>query len=213
MTRPLVISDCDEVLLHMVGPFAQWLDEAHDIEFRMVGNDFSKALRHKGSGELVEPGTIWPLLGGFFDTEMHRQTPIPGAVEAMAALAEDADVVILTNLTDRHNEARRQQLAGHGLDVRVFTNQGPKGPALRAILDEYRPSRAAFIDDIASHLGSAAEHAPEIGRLHLCGEPRLAGLIACGYEAGHAHARIDTWDAALPWLRARLISTDTGETQ
>jgi hypothetical protein len=199
-----VISDCDEVLLHMVGPFAEWLDEAHGIEFRMVGNDFSQALRHKDNGELVEPGTIWPLLGTFFDTEMDRQHPIAGAIEAMGALGEAADVVILTNLTDRHNEARREQLAGHGLDVRVFTNQGPKGPALRAILDEYRPSAAVFIDDIASHLGSAAEHAPEVGRLHLCGEPRLAPLIACGYEAGHAHARIDTWDHALPWLRARL---------
>ena len=25
MTRPLIISDCDEVLLHMVAPFKDWL--------------------------------------------------------------------------------------------------------------------------------------------------------------------------------------------
>ena len=204
MNRPLVVSDCDEVLLHMVGPFAEWLDEAHDIEFKMIGNDFSQALRHKASGELVEPGQIWPLLGGFFDSEMSRQYPIAGALEAMGELSNHADVVILTNLTDRHNQARREQLLGHGLDVRVFTNQGPKGPALRAILDEYQPSRAVFIDDLAIHLRSAGEHAPEVGRLHLCGEPRLAPLIACGYQAGDADARIDSWDEALPWLRARL---------
>ena len=33
MTRPLIITDCDEVLLHMVVPFRQWLDEAHDVHF------------------------------------------------------------------------------------------------------------------------------------------------------------------------------------
>ena len=33
MSRPLLITDCDEVLLHMVSHFADWLDEAHDIDF------------------------------------------------------------------------------------------------------------------------------------------------------------------------------------
>jgi len=88
--------------------------------------------------------------------------------------------------------------------VRVYTNLGPKGPALRRILDEYRPSRAAFIDDIAHHHNSAAEVAPELIRLHFCGEPRIAPLIACAHQAGHAHARIDDWASALPWLLARL---------
>ena len=34
MSRPLLISDCDEVLLHMVAHFADWLDEAHRRPFR-----------------------------------------------------------------------------------------------------------------------------------------------------------------------------------
>ena len=33
MTRPLLISDCDEVLLHMVRHFADWLGEAHEVDF------------------------------------------------------------------------------------------------------------------------------------------------------------------------------------
>ena len=35
MSRPLLISDCDEVLLHMVAPFRDWLAETQGIEFRM----------------------------------------------------------------------------------------------------------------------------------------------------------------------------------
>jgi FMN phosphatase YigB (HAD superfamily) len=204
MTKPLIISDCDEVLLHMVVPFAEWLDETQGVSFSMVGNDFSRAVRWKDSGELVEGPKIWEFLQGFFDNEMHRQYPIVGAVGAINTLAEHADVVILTNLRDKHNEARRRQLLDHGIAARVFTNQGPKGPALQAILDEYRPSHAVFIDDIANHHGSVKEVAPHIDRLHLCGEPSLAPHISCAFQAGHAHARIDTWDHALPWLLSRI---------
>lgn len=204
MTRPLIISDCDEVLLHMIVPFGEWLEETQPVSFKLIGNDFSHAIRDKVSGKPVPPEEIWRLLGLFFDGEMHRQTPIAGAVDAIAALQTRADVVVLTNLTDRHNAARRQQLLDHGIDVRVFTNQGPKGPALQAILDEYRPTHAVFIDDLAQHHGSAADMVPHIDRLHLCGEPTLAPHITCGFEAGHAHARIDTWEHALPWLLSRL---------
>lgn len=204
MARPLIISDCDEVLLHMIVPFGEWLEETQPVSFKLIGNDFSKAIRDKQSGEPVEPAEIWRLLNLFFDNEMYRQSPIAGAVGAMNTLAERADVVILTNLADKHNESRRAQLRSHGIDFPVFTNQGPKGPALQAILEKYQPSKAVFIDDLAQHHGSAAEMVPHIDRLHLCGEPTLAPHITCGFEAGHAHARIDTWQHALPWLLSRI---------
>ena len=204
MSRPLVISDCDEVLLHMIAPYRDWLLEQHGILFDVSTHDFMRAMRYAKSGELVETDDIWRLLNLFFDTEMPRQYPISGSVAAMRQLAQDADIVVLTNLLDHRQEARTAQLAEHGINVRVFTNQGPKGPALKAILEEYQPSRAVFIDDIAQHHGSAAEITPEVARLHLCGEPLLAPYIPCALEAGHAHARIDTWEHALPWLLARL---------
>ncbi len=208
MSRPLIISDCDEVLLHMIVPFGQWLDETQEVSFKLIGNDFSNAIRSKESGEPVPPEEIWRLLGAFFDNEMHRQTPIAGAVEAIQTLQQHADVVILTNLTDRHNETRRQQLLAHGIDAPVFTNQGPKGPALQKILEQYQPSKAIFIDDLAQHHGSAADMVPHIDRLHLCGEATLAPHITCAFEAGHAHARIDNWAHALPWLLERIEGVD-----
>jgi len=204
MSRPLVISDCDEVLMHMISPFREWLGESQGITFRMDTHNFVDAMRWTDTGEPVEPSEIFRLLNGFFATEMHRQYPIAGSVEAVRKLSEVADVVVLTNVGDQHQESRTRQLADHGINVRVYTNLGPKGPALRRILDEYRPSRAAFIDDIAHHHNSAAEVAPELIRLHFCGEPRIAPLIACAHQAGHAHARIDDWASALPWLLARL---------
>jgi len=203
MSRPLVISDCDEVLLHMVAPFRDWLADAHGITFSLTGQNFVQSMRDAG-GQPVAAEQVWPLLTSFFTTEMARQYPIAGSVDSINRLAQDADVVVLTNLGDDHQAARTRQLLDHGLNLRVFTNLGPKGPALKRILDEYKPSRAVFIDDIAQHHGSVAELAPHVHRLHLCGEPQLAPHIACAHAAGHAHARIDDWAGALPWLLDRL---------
>lgn len=200
MSRPLLISDCDEVLLHMVAPFRDWLAESQGVIFKMEGNNFANAMRWEESGEAVGERDIWRLLGGFFDTEMYRQKPIAGAIESINTIAEHAEVVILTNLTDEREQTRVRQLADHGLNARVFTNQGPKGPALARIMEEYQPSRAIFIDDLPQHHESVAQDVPHVQRLHLCGEPMLAPHIDCAYEAGHAHARIDQWDQALPWL-------------
>ena len=204
MSKPLIISDCDEVLLYMIAPFREWLDESEGVEFKLKGNNFGEAMRWKDSGERVEEKEIWRLLRGFFDTEMHRQTPITGAVDAMATLSGHADVVVLTNLADQHREMRFEQLAGHGIDARVFTNQGPKGPALKAIIEEYSPSRTFFIDDLAQHHRSAREHLDAITTLHFCGEPSIAPLVDCAHTSGHAEARIDSWDEALPWLLDQL---------
>ncbi|PEQ14142.1 hypothetical protein B2G71_00545 [Novosphingobium sp. PC22D] len=211
MSRPLVITDCDEVLLYMVSHFRDWLGEEEGVTFTMGNGEFVQAMRYAESGEPVAPEDIWRLLNTFFDGQMHRQTPVTGAVEAIAALGDHADIVVLTNLMDFRQEARTRQLRDHGIDLRVYTNQGPKGPALKAILDEYRPSRAVFIDDLAQHHDSVSEAAPHVDRLHLCAEPLLAPHIACAHEAGHAHARIDDWSDALPWLIGRLNRDDDKE--
>ncbi len=203
-SRPLIISDCDEVLLHMVAPFRDFLAEQHDVAFSMQHKDFAKALRWNKTGEVLEPKDIWRMLELFFDTEMHRQYPIAGAVHGINTLAQHADVVILTNLTDHRAEHRTEQLRNVGIDARVYTNQGPKGPALKAILDEYGVNRAFFIDDLPQHHGSVAEVTPHVTRLHLCGEPMVAPHIDCAHKAGNAHARIDEWEAALPWLLDRI---------
>lgn len=204
MSRPLVISDCDEVLLEMIGPYRTWLKAEHGINFDFKGGDFAASMSNVLSGEMVSHAEIWRLLDLFFDTQMHTQSPIAGAMEAMAKLRHDADVVILTNLGDHRREDRTRQLAAFGLDVPVYTNTGPKGPALARILEEYNPSAAVFIDDLPQHHHSVSTVAPQVGRLHLCGEIEIAPYIACAHQAGHAHARIDEWHNALPWLQERL---------
>ncbi|MBB6124941.1 HAD family hydrolase [Sphingobium subterraneum] len=208
MKRPLIITDCDEVLLHMVVPFRDWLDEAHDVHFSLTGHDFVNALRHKACGTVVERGRVWELLIEFFDTQMDRQQPIAGALETVARLSEIADIVVLTNITERAHEGRIEQLRKLGVEYPVYWNQGGKGKPVAEMVARYDPSVALFVDDLPQHHESVREHAPGVWRLHMVGEPSMAADIP---PAPHAHARIDSWEAAEGWIRERLSGVPADE--
>jgi hypothetical protein len=201
MNRPLLISDCDEVLLHMVTHFRDWLADERGIDFAVELEDWGEALVRRDTGELVPVEQVWPYVDDFFDTEMPRQTPAPGVIEALERIDDVADIVILTNLTDHRQAPRMAQLASHGIHHRVFCNQGGKGRALQAILDEYQPSVAVFVDDLTHQHASVAHHAPQVWRLHMVIEPLVAQHRP---PAPEAHARIDDWPTATGWILDRF---------
>ena len=199
--KPLLITDCDEVLLHMVRHFGTWLDEAHDIEFAPAGTDFTDSMRRRADNSLVEPAAMWGYLDGFFPAEMARQTLVPHARETLAALAEIAEIVVLTNLREHCREHRIAQLATHGIAHRVECNQGGKGEPVARIVAEFGHPVTVFVDDLEHHHASVAKHAPDVHRLHMVAEPSIAAHAA---PAPHAHARIDDWREAQAWIAARF---------
>jgi hypothetical protein len=199
--RPLLITDCDEVLLHMVAHFQDWLGETQDIDFAFESGHFAGALTHRGSGAPVSHDRVWPLLTDFFRGEMRRQTLVPGALEALGRIGEVADIVILTNLGDEAHPWRVDQLARHGIGHEVVCNRGGKGVPARAIMARYGAGPTVFVDDLPVHHASVAKHAPDVHRLHMVAEPRLAPAVPA---AEHAHARIDDWPTATDWILERL---------
>lgn len=201
MNRPLLITDCDEVLLHMVGHFAEWLDEAHAINFDLGRPGFAEALTESATGAAVGAERVWPLLDGFFETEMHRQNVVPGAAEALARIGEVADIVVLTNIGDEHQAGRVRQLEAFDIRHRVLCNRGGKGRPLTGVIEELRPTVTVFVDDLPVHHESVAKHASDVWRLHMVAEPRVAAHTP---PAPHAHARIDDWKTATDWILARF---------
>ncbi len=201
MTRPLLISDCDEVLLHMVRHFAVWLDEAHEIDFTIGSWELAKSMKRRGSDQPLTREEMFGYLGGFFPHEMHRQTLVPHARAALSALAERADIVILTNLEDHCRTHRIDQLAGHGIAHRVECNQGGKGAPVARLVAEYGHPVTVFVDDLPHHHESVARAAPDVWRLHMVAEPELSPGVP---PSPHAHARIDDWQDAQAWIAARF---------
>lgn len=201
--RPLLICDCDEVLLHMVRHFGTWVGEAHDIDFTVGSPEIWASMRRRASGEAPSREEMWELLGGFFPKEMTRQTLVPHAAEALSVIAELADVVILTNLADECREPRIEQLARFGIEHRVECNQGGKGDPVARLVAEHGHPVTVFVDDLSVHHESVARHAPEVHRLHMVSEPELAPHIM---PALHAHARIDDWPEARDWIIGRFTA-------
>ena len=201
MSRPLLISDCDEVLLHMVSHFAEWLDEEHEVHFDLDCGGFENAFTQSSTGEPVESAVIKSFLGQFFSDHMHRQTLVPGVVEALGRIGEEADIVILTNLPDEAHGWRVDQLARHGIRHQVVCNSGGKGTPVQKLVERHRASSTVFVDDLPVHHRSVAEHAPGVWRLHMIADSRVARAVP---PAEHAHARIDEWAAASGWILDRL---------
>jgi hypothetical protein len=201
MNRPLLVTDCDEVLLHMVSHFSAWLDEAHEVVFRPEDGDMAGALKFRESGERVPKEQVWEYLGGFFTNEMHRQTVVPGAIEALGRIGEVADIVILTNLNDQVHAGRVKQLAGHGIHHEVVCNRGGKGEPLKSLVERHGATRSLFVDDLAVHHASVARHSPATFRLHMVADTKLAAVTE---TAPAAHARIDDWPTATDWILERL---------
>ena len=108
---------------------------------------------------------------------------------------------MLTNLNDEEREGRIHQLREVGVEFPVYTNQGGKGPLLSRLVADYRPTTTVFVDDLGHNHSSVAEHAPDVWRLHMVGEPRLAARIKPHRDA---HARIDDWASARQWILERF---------
>lgn len=199
--RPLLICDCDEVLLHMVRHFGDWLGEAHQIDFTIGSWELAKAMKRRDGGPAPTMAEMKGFLDGFFPAEMDRQTLVPGAREALEHLSARADIVILTNLQDHCRDHRIDQLATHGIVHRVECNQGGKGGPVAALVAEHGGPTTVFVDDLPPHHQSVADHAPGVWRLHMVSEPLLAPGVP---TAPAAHVRLDDWASAAAWIDARF---------
>ena len=200
MTRPLIISDCDGVLLEFAAPFIAYLDTVHDLTLRLDSFALTGNVRRR-DGSVIAPGDFPALLDGFFTTHMPTQIPVSGAAAALADLARSCDVVVLTNIADHHARRRTDELAQVGMPYRVIGNQGSKGGPIKALINEFRPSVTVFIDDLPPNHSAAKEHAADVHRVHMVAEPALRGLIPA---APDAEVRIEDWHLALPQLQSVL---------
>ena len=196
--KPRLILDCDGVILEFIAPFQRWLETDRGIRMQLTGPTIANSMTRVDDGEAVDDALFPALLDGFFEHGQFTQPPTADARAALASLGRDMEIVVLTNIPAQWRDVRMESLARHGFDFPVFANDGPKGRRVQELADG-RP--AVFVDDLPPHHKSAARHAPEVGRLHMVGDPSLGALVQ---PAEDAHARIDGWREAETWIRNRL---------
>jgi hypothetical protein len=192
--RPLLICDADEVLVQFTSTFEIYLAEQgygfNFDSFALNGN-----IRRLDTGEAASPKQVSHFVDDFFADRVEACPAVAGAADALKELSKLADVMVLTNIPAAQQSRRAKALEAAGMPYPVYTNEGPKGPAVRSFAGTFR--KVAFVDDMPPHHKSVAEHVSHVHRLHLISDTRLRGLIP---KAPYAHARIDDWDEALPYL-------------
>jgi hypothetical protein len=200
-SRPLIISDADEVLLKFMARLEYYLETKGlwiDLNnFAISGNIKSR--------ETNEPVEVPNMIDDFFATQTLHIDAAPGAVEAINSLSEVAQVIVLTNLPASEKQNRITNLAGHGISFPLVIGSGLKGPAV-AWLAAQMQAPVFFLDDIPHNINSVAEHAPAVHRIHFIADPRLARLIG---PADGASKRIDVWEEAHAWI-TQTIDTHAG---
>jgi hypothetical protein len=196
--RPLLIVDADEVLLRFVEGFDRFLDRQGlflDLTaYRLHGN-----VKRRDDLTPILDVEVTALLDDF-RRDLDWLEHVEGARDSLNALSRKLDIVVLTNISPTQADARRRNLEGFGLDLPVVANSGLKGESVKALAARAgRPS--FFVDDIPHNLASAAQHAPDVTRIHLIGDERLKPLLPA---AETAHYRAEGWKDAQAFIVNKL---------
>lgn len=195
-SRPLIICDVDEVILHMIAHLEEFL-HARDLRFlnhqyRLTGNIGPR------SGEAPLAATdVSRHLRAFFDEVSHQQDIVPGADAALKGLSETWDIVLLTNLPGGHNKpAREKLLAGLGVPFPVVTNSGPKGGAVAA-LSAQRPQPVVFIDDSPTNHSSVNASLPSSVQIQFIADARFRANM---HQEGHIDLLTGDWQETADFI-------------
>ncbi len=199
--RPLIVSDADEVIFAFVrGLEAYLLDNGHFMDlksFAMRGN-----IRDQETGEAVSAEAVKSLIDGYFAERTEHIEPVEGAADALAALSERAQILVLSNIPFDCREARRRALVKHGMDYPLVANIGRKGGAM-AYLTARHAAPMFFLDDIPHNISSVARAADRVTRLHFIADHRLRDMLGAAEEA---HARIDDWPGVRRYIEDQLAA-------
>ncbi len=176
ITRPLMICDVDEVVVHFLRDFETFAAE-QGYRLDASSHNWGANLTTIEKGAPISKVDSGNLIDLFFSIRTKHMEAIEGAVPALLEIGRHADVVLLTNLPHWAGEDRRHNMVQHGLPFPVVTNSGPKGPAIRQ-LSASRSKPVVFVDDSPHFVQSANEHAPHVKVVHFLQDHRARSNVS-----------------------------------
>lgn len=195
---PLLIVDVDEVLALFMHGFGRFVAE-HGYEMRIERFALFQNIYPVGSGQHIDAETGRRLFDDFFRFGCEHMDVAPHAAESLNRLAEQANIVVLTNAPDHAREPRARWLVRHGIDYPLILNEGAKGAAVKALAARTE-GPAAFVDDLLHNLDSAAETAPAVHRFQHVADARLRQYA----PVSPLHRRVDDWPTLAGEIAAAL---------
>ena len=203
--RPLLVCDVDEVVLHLVDPFVAVLEERgftlKSHSFKLTGNVYCAQ-----TGREATQDEVWSGLTQLFDEQSKRQGIVEGVVDGLHAVAEDVDVLFLTNMPHTFGDIRRAHLSDHGLNFPLVTNTGSKVPAIKMIAD-HCAHPIGFIDDTPKNLEQVREGVPHVHLFHFMANDNFRALAG---DIEGAQFSTGDWREASSAIRSLMIENIGG---
>lgn len=200
-SRPLIVCDVDEVILHLITHLEAYLN-ARDMVFLQHTYKLTGNIAERGKQAPLAAEAVRRLLEAFFNEESHRQQLVDGADTALANLTETWDIVLLTNLPGTHNKPVREQLLARlGIPYPVLTNFGPKGGAVAA-LSAGRPAPVVFIDDSPTNHASVNASLPSAVQIQFIADDRFRANLE---SPDHIALLTGDWNQTETFIRSILV--------
>jgi hypothetical protein len=197
--RPLIVTDCDEVLMQFLVGLELYL-ETQGLWLDLKSYALTGNIKRRDTNEAIDPSEMPELMKSFFATSTNALIAVPGAADALKALSARAQVVVLTNVPFSEKETRAKNLAAQGMDYPVIANKGLKGGAVRKLADMV-DAPVFFLDDIPHNIASVAKAHDACHLLHFIADQRLAKLMG---QAPDSHFHTTDWQLARIFIEDRM---------
>lgn len=198
-TRPLMICDVDEVVVHFTSAFENFLGERglwlEPTSLALNGN-----IKKTSDNNIIPQHIVEMLIDEFFVERTRSLEPIDGAVAALKNFGNQVNIVMLTNLPHFAKSDRTANLLNLGLTYPVITNSGPKGPAIKHLAGLTK-GEIVFVDDSPGFISSAYEHAPHVHLIHFLQDHRFAAHTP---HYDFVSLRTSNWAEAAPHISELL---------
>lgn len=187
-SRPVIISDADEVILHFCQILSDYLNTqgmyVNFTSYALEGN-----IKYINTDEPVNSALFGEIIDDYFDKHVEKQTLAKNVVKHLQSLSELCDIIILTNIPHDYADRRRKLLSDSGLGYPMISSSGPKGPVMQAIR-ERTAEKLIFIDDISHHHKSVAQSVPDALRIQYIADSHLNNIEK---KSKYCHHRCRDW--------------------
>ena len=202
--RPLVVTDADGVLLCFTGGLEKWLRK-RGLYLDLTSYRLEGSIRRLDDNSRILDVEFVALLDEF-RSDLDHLDAVEGAIEALAELAEVANVVVLSNVNRDQAVARWRNFETLGIAYPLIANDAGegfmagKGKAMKALAAR-AGAKTFFIDDIPANLIAVGEEAPDVVLVHVVESDALRRLLGTDFPA-HCHA--ENWAAAKAFILGQL---------
>ena len=204
--KPLIVCDVDEVVVHFIRAFEEWLEEhgcwLDPASFALNGN-----VKRRSDNMPIPVEELQAHFAGFLSQRTSSFEEIENASRSLKHLSGIADVIMLTNMPQEYHADRVLNLSNLGMNYPVVVNTGHKGPAMIEITAA-SAAPVIFIDDTPSNISSVREAVPDVHVIHFMQDVRFARH--CSLIDGIS-LRSDNWNETADHIAKLIESKGLGQ--